>query len=110
MLEKLRSTLVDSYVGPICMGYLLAQAILSFVSIFSSPAVALLMRHEMSAFNLVARTRSSIDWPVGDYAVPPVIQCLVLFLIWYVLFRWLYFRPFTKSVSASASEPSAPAN
>ena len=52
MFEKLRQTLVDSYVGAIGLGYLLAQGILSFVDIFSSPAAGWLMRHELCCLNV----------------------------------------------------------
>src|SRR6185437_5096899 len=37
MFERLKRTLVESYVGAIALGYLLAQVILHFVEIFASP-------------------------------------------------------------------------
>ena len=107
MFEKLRRTLVDSYVGAIGLGYLLAQAILNFVDTFSSPAAGWLIRHEFRA--LTERTGTSSSWPLGyyDYAVPHVIQAIILLLVWYVLFRWLYFKPFKPSASTSAPAPNA---
>ena len=37
MLERLKRALVESFVGAIALGYLLAQGILHFVNIFASP-------------------------------------------------------------------------
>lgn len=39
MLNRLKRTLVESFVGAIALGYLLAQTILHFVNIFASPVV-----------------------------------------------------------------------
>ena len=100
MLEKLRTTLVDSYVGAIALGYLLAQGILSFVGIFSSPAAGWLTRHEIRA--LTERTATPSNWPLGYYAMPELIRTVVLLSVWYVLFRWLYFKPFKTTASTPA--------
>jgi hypothetical protein len=104
MLEKLRKTLVDSYVGAIAPGYLLAQGFLSLVHIFSSPAAGWLTRHELRA--LTERTLTSSSWALGYYAMPELIRAVVLLLVWYLLFRWLYFRPFKASESTPAPTPS----
>jgi hypothetical protein len=106
MLEKLRKTLVDSYVGAIALGYLLAQGILSFVGIFSSPAAGWLTRHELRA--LTERIAPSSSWPLGYYAMPELIRSIVLLLVWYLLFRWLFFNPFETSASTPAPTPSVP--
>jgi len=106
MLEKLRKTLVDSYVGAIALGYLLAQGILSFVGIFSYPAAGWLMRHELHA--LTERTAPWSSWSLGDYALPELIRSAVLLLVWYFLFRWLYFKPFETSASTPGPTSSVP--
>ncbi len=106
MLEKLRKTLVDSYVGAIALGYLLAQGLLSFIGIFSSPAAGWLMRHELHA--LTERTATSSSWPLGYFAMAELIRSVALLLVWYVLFRWLYFKPFETSASRPAPTPSVP--
>ena len=108
MLEKLKKTLVDSYIGAIALGYLLAQGILSFVGIFSSPASAWVKRHELDDLRaLIERTAAttSSTRPLGYYAMPELIQCVVVLLVWYVLFRWLYFKPFETSASKPVSIP-----
>ena len=37
MLERLRQTLVESYVGAVALGWLLAGGLMDFVGIFSPP-------------------------------------------------------------------------
>ena len=40
MLERFKRALVESFIGAIGLGYLLAQGILHFVNIFASPVQA----------------------------------------------------------------------
>jgi hypothetical protein len=97
MFERLKRNLVDSYVGAIAMGWLLATAVLDFVGIFSLP-----VRFWVSANEY--RTPSPGTGPVSFHpqdAVPELVKTILVLLIWYVLFRWLYFKP----VKVSASEP-----
>lgn len=90
MLDRMKRALVESFVGAIALGYLLAQAILSFVNIFASPLVHSLSRAELR--DLAPRTTPG---PVSslDFAVPELIRFLVLLVVWYVLLRWLYYSP-----------------
>ena len=46
MFERLRRTLVETFVGAIALGYLLAQGILHFANIFTSPVTGWVARNE----------------------------------------------------------------
>jgi hypothetical protein len=94
MFDRLKRTLVGSFVGAIALGYLFAQAALYLVNVVAAPVAGWVRRKEFpgsggtAGFSLQA-------------AFPPLVSFIVLLLIWYVLLRWLYFTP-PKSVT---SEP-----
>lgn len=96
MLEQLKRTLVDSLIGSVALGYLLAVDILSFVNVFVSPAEALITRSELPG--LMGRTQASAGFPFRD-ALPQLASFLLLSLVWYLLFHWLYLKPFKKENS-----------
>ena len=90
MFERLKRALVESYVGAIALGYLLAQAIMHFVGIFPAPVSAWAARKEYG--ELMARSNAASGLPLQD-AWPEMIRFFALLLIWYLLVRWLYFKP-----------------
>ena len=94
MFERLKRTLVESYVGAIALGYLLAQVILHFVNFFSSPVTAWLTAWAVRVeyWRLKPPSPASAVWSLQD-ASPELIRFLLLLLVWYVLLRWLYFKP-----------------
>lgn len=97
MLKRTKKALVESFVGAIALGWLLAQGVLHFANIFSAPIEALVLRREFS---------SSLWTPKGSplqYALPEVAKALSLLLIGYVLLGWLYFKP----VAEKRIEPDA---
>src|SRR5579864_7886246 len=105
MFERLKWTLIESYVGAIALGYLLAQAILNFVEIFVSPVAAWVERNYYQS--IIPRTTSSAG-PSFQDALPELERFLVLLLVWYLLLRWLYFKPFKRETSAAAPSPEQP--
>ena|SRR5712692_7328544 len=102
MFERLKRTLVQSYVGAIALGYLFAQGILHFVNIFTSPFAGWVMRNQYREF--IARTTAPPGFSLQD-ALPELIKFFLLLLVWYVLLRWLYFNPLKKEASESAPNP-----
>lgn len=107
MLEQLRHALVKSYVGAIALGWIFAQAILHFAFMFSTPVASWLMRREYGPF--MNRPQLPTGFSLQD-ALPELIKCLALFLIGYLLLRWLYFKPLREETSALPSQDaSAPA-
>lgn len=96
MLERMRRTLVESLIGAIALGYLLAIDILRLVNVFVSPIETWITRSEIPEF--MGHTHASAGFPFRD-ALPELGSFLLLSLVWYLLFRWLYFKPFTKDQS-----------
>jgi len=79
--------------------YLFAQGVLHFVNIFVSPVAGWVSRKEYGG--LVPRTTSLPGFSLQD-SLPELVRFVLLLLVWYVLLRWLYFKPIKK-------EPSEPA-
>jgi hypothetical protein len=59
MLDRIKGILVKSFVGAIGLGYLLAEAILTFVNIFASPIEGWLSRKEI--LDMTMHTQSSVS-------------------------------------------------
>jgi len=102
VFERLKRTLVESYVGAIALGYLLAEVILHFVEIFASPVAAWVERNYYQS--IIPRTTPSAGLSLQD-ALPESERFLILLLVWYLLLRWLYFKPFKKEASAPSPNP-----
>jgi hypothetical protein len=98
MFERLKRALVESFVGAIALGYLLAQCILHFVNIFASPIAGWVSRNDYRA--LIPSGATLVGFSLKD-ALPDLSRFVVLFLVWYLLVRWLYFTP----PKTDASEP-----
>jgi hypothetical protein len=90
MLDWLKRTMVESYMGAIALGYLFAQIVLHFVGIFASPVVSWVARDEYR--QLAPRTPPSAEF-VLEFALPELARFTLLLLVWYFLLRWLYFKP-----------------
>jgi len=99
MFDRLKRTLVETYVGAIAMGWLLATAVLDFASIFSSPVQSWISRGQIRA---LSHTITPLGFQLQD-ALPEVVKTFLVLLIWYVLFRGLYFKP----AKITSSEPSS---
>jgi len=101
MFERLKRALVDSYVGAIALGYVLAQCILHFVNIFGSPVAAWVTRNEYR--DVIPHTAPVPGFLLRD-ALPEFVRFSLLFVVWYVLVRWLYFTHMEKADSSLRSE------
>ena len=86
MLERLRGALISSFIGAITLGWVFAQAILHFAYIFSAPVAGWLTRREYHEIS----DRVSPGFFLHD-SVPEIAKSVSLFLIGYVLLRWLYY-------------------
>jgi hypothetical protein len=100
MLERLRQTLVESYVGAVALGWLLAGGLMDFVGIFSPPVAVWVSRNQLQVFTEHTTGPGGLRLQDG---LPELIKAFVILLIWYVLFRWLYFKP----LKIGSSEPKA---
>jgi hypothetical protein len=102
MFDRLKQALVESYVGAIALGYLFAQGILHFVNIFASPVAGWISREQYGG--LVPATGSLPGFSLQD-ALPEVVRFFLILLVWFVLLRWLYFKPLKKETSGSVPTP-----
>lgn len=99
MLKRLKRTIVETYIGAIALGYLLAESILYFTYIFSSPVTAWLSQENYRRIH--PETAASPSFSL-QYALPNLITFISLLLVWYVLVRWLYFKPLENETSERA--------
>jgi len=97
MFDRLKRTLVDSFIGAIALGYLLAQAMLYLVNVITVPVASWARRKEFPP--------TTVGGGLSLLALPPLVSFIVLLLIWYVLLRWLYFTPPKTATSEQASNP-----
>ena len=88
MLDRAKRFLVESYVGAIALGYLLAQDVMHFVNIFASPVASWISRKQLGSAAPGVATGFSLD-----PAAPELIKFGLLLLVWFLLMRWLYFKP-----------------
>jgi hypothetical protein len=81
---------VKSFVGAIALGWIFAQGILNFATIFSAPIAGFLGRREYRS--VVPNDIGSIGFSFQE-AIPALIRSFVLLFVGYFLLRWLYFKP-----------------
>jgi ABC-type sulfate transport system permease component len=100
MLDRLRSALVESFVGAIALGYLLAEVILGFVNIFGAPLGYWVSRNEFRG--LEPPTGMAPVSPL-EFAIPELVKFFLMLIVWYVLLRWLYLKPHTRQTTEPPS-------
>jgi hypothetical protein len=101
VLSRLKLALVESYVGAIALGYLMAEGIISFGGIFAAPVGTWISRNE---FPGLAPSGTLAPFSAFESALPYLIRFVVYLVVWYALLRWLYFTPLQREASeASAS-------
>jgi ABC-type sulfate transport system permease component len=89
MLDRSRRTVVDTYIGAIALGLLLAQAVEHFVGIFSAPVAAWVAQNNYR--EMTQKPAISSGFPL-EAALPEVVRSILLVLLFYSLIRWLYSR------------------
>jgi hypothetical protein len=105
MFERLKRAMVESFVGTVALGYLLAQCIMHFVGVFAAPIQDWVARKEYR--DILSGTGRLTGFPF-DFALPELVRFFLLLLVWYVLLRWLYFKPVKKVPSEPASDSGQP--
>ncbi len=96
MFERLRRALVESFIGAIGLGYLFAQGIMHFVNVFSSPVAHWINGNELH--RLMPRETGSQSFQF-QYALSELVDFILLMTVWYILIRWLYFKPLKEQPS-----------
>jgi hypothetical protein len=100
MVDRLKRVLVESFIGAIALGYLLAEAVLYFVSVFSSPVAVFAAR---DLYRGIVPGSTAFSGSPLRAAVSPAVAFVLLLSVWYLLLRWLYLTP----LSGGKSEPTA---
>jgi hypothetical protein len=98
MLNRVKHALVQSFVGAIALGYVLAQIIIHFVNIFASPIAAWIATDEYRRLvpqSLGSRSPGPTGFPF-ERALPELASFLLLLVIWFALLRWLYLPSITQ--------------
>ena len=104
MFDRLKQILVESFVGAIALGWMLAQIIAHSVSIFATPVASWITRREYRGLGgSSGSVAQNFSW---QPALPELIRAILLLLIWYALLRWLYFTPAKGSDKAFPDEES----
>jgi hypothetical protein len=102
MFDRLKRALVESFVGAIALGYVLAQCTLHLVNVFSWPVSGWLRRNE---YREIAPHTTTFADVLLRYALPEFVNFFLLLLVWCILLRWLYFTPVKKETSEPAAKP-----
>ena len=100
MLEKLKKTLVNSFIGAIALGWVFAQGILHFAFVFSAPLAGWVTRREYGG---ITDRPIPTGFSLQD-ALPELVRAISLLLVGYVLLRWLYYRPIQPETTESGTE------
>jgi hypothetical protein len=103
MFERIRRAMVESFVGAVALGWLFAQGILHLVDIFAAPITGWIARSEYSTLT----DHVSTGFLFRD-SLPELARSFFLLLFWYILLRWLYFKPVRKETPESTSIPNPP--
>jgi fructose-specific phosphotransferase system IIC component len=105
MRERIKSALVDSFVGAIAVGWLFAEGVARFVTSFTTPLTEWIieqMRYQqMPRFSRPIAFRPQFPFQI---MIPQLIAGALLILIAYLLLRWLYFEPSEKQNSEQTQE------
>jgi hypothetical protein len=95
MFRRLKRLLVESYIGAIALGILLADVILELVNVFVAPVAGWFSQNEYRA--ILRNGTSSRSFPYHD-ALPPLERFIILLLVWYLLLLLLYSTPVDSAV------------
>jgi nitric oxide reductase large subunit len=98
MFDRFKHAVVESFVGAVALGFILGDVILEFVEVFASPVSSWVSRTQYRA--LTPHTATVPGFSLRD-ALPHAVRFFLLLLVWFVLLRWLYFKPLKKETSES---------
>ena len=99
MLERLKSTLVESYVGAIALGWIFSQGIVHFAFVFVAPIAAWVQRRQLRG---MPGWSPEMGLTLRD-SVPELARSIALLLAGYALLRWLYFKPVEPEAAPESS-------
>lgn len=89
-MKRLKRVLVESFVGAIAIGWILAQGLMHFANALTTPFSTWIFRQQYR--DLPNNPYRSTDFSFR-YALPELAKCASLLVLCYILLRWLYFQP-----------------
>ncbi|HEY1472431.1 MAG TPA: hypothetical protein VGF61_25565 [Candidatus Acidoferrum sp.] len=101
MLDRLKSALVDSYVGAVALGYMLAQCVLHFANVFAYPIAGWITRDQYK--DVVTHGTPMVGFTFRD-GLPELVRFALLLAVWFVLLRWLYLTPLKQDALVSTPD------
>ena len=102
MLKRLKTALVDSFVGAIALGWLLAEGIIHFVNVFIEPVTSWISQRQYWA--LINTYPGQPPFPF-QLAFSELLKSLFLLMIGYGLMRWLYYPITVKQELEQGTNP-----
>lgn len=90
MFTRLKTALVESYVGAIALGWIFAQSILHLVSVITTPLSVWEQQRFMSELRIGDVTHLGFPY---QSSIPQLIAAIALALVGWLLLRWLYYSP-----------------
>lgn len=101
MLKRFKRALVESYVGAIALGYLLAETVLHFCYTFATPVSGWVSRTEYR--DPLGRTTLPQGFRLQE-GLPELVRFVVLLVSWCLLMYWLYVKREKTEVPASEQQ------
>lgn len=95
MLGRLKTALVESFVGAIALSWIFAQAVLHLVSAVTAP----LSEWEQQRFYSQLRIGDHLRYPLLAW-IPELTAAICLAAVGWLLLRWLYYSPITSPLAA----------
>src|SRR5690242_4669264 len=95
MFSRLKMKLVESFVGVIALGWLLAQGLIHLAYIVIAPFNTWFVQNQFRGMRSTDGSTLSANFSIVN-AVPELLRAFGLLLLWYLLFYWLYMRPMAK--------------
>lgn len=105
MLSRLKRALVESYVGAIALGWLLADIVFQIAGVFAIPVASWVQRSEFG--KIAGRGEVPAGFLFRDSA-PALVRSVLLLMIWYLLMRWLYMAPLDHEAVKETAQPVTP--
>ena len=102
MLERLKTALVDSYVGAIALGFMFSQGISQFVRTLINPVTVWVQQREYSQIYQAGGARAGFPF---QSVLPQLLMSVFELLIAFGLLRWLYYPRTEKQDQEPAPEP-----
>jgi hypothetical protein len=102
MLERVKTALVDSFVGAIALGWLFAQGVMRFVGSLIEPMQRWITQQQFWRANHVNSAMPGLSL---ELALTQLLMSGLLLLIAFGLLRWLYYPAAEKQDEGDEQEP-----